>query len=575
MRNNLTLARDWNSVAKKLGMLVVGICLFAALFIGATTVWTVTATHVAIPFSDEWSVIEQFIVHQNRLGLLWDQHNEHRIIFPKLFFLVDYILFDYTGTFLVVLILVMQAFTISALYLLVRNVLVDRKLLLGWTCTCIAAGLSGAQFENFTSVFQISFVGSYAGGAVAILGLHNYAQGGCEKSRWYWLSLAGALFATYSLASGLMIWPLLAALVYCYRLPKKIAICTWALFVFIWGTYLIDYHFHGGHANPLESLRHPVAVVVYLCAWVGNAVASLGQKAAIYLGACGLAVFGVAFFTGFKRLYLDRRLAEMGLMGFMLYVLSGGVLTALGRINFGTGQALSPRYVTPTLLFWMALLAFLLAGRRWNRSVRNSMVLSVCVVAIGLVMGTLVYSQGMYIAMVKQRAHIRGVAAMALHLKVRDSNAFAQILPAELHYLLEGAAYLREKKLSLFAGPTPYTLGSWIGEVGTVMKERKCIGHVDGLVSMPPGKMRINGWAWNNVDKKDFENVIFTDKSGRIIGFGQGHGLRPDVAKNVPQIVSNESGWLGYTSIEVTKLSEMDIYGRTSPNVLCKIAIPE
>lgn len=54
------------------------------------TVQRLMALYVPIPMGDYWRVPESLKAYQTlQLGVFWKQHNEHRIVFPEIFFALD------------------------------------------------------------------------------------------------------------------------------------------------------------------------------------------------------------------------------------------------------------------------------------------------------------------------------------------------------------------------------------------------------------------------------------------------------------------------------------------------------
>ena len=91
-----------------------------------------------------------------------------------------------------------------------------------------------------------------------------------------------------------------------------------------------------------------------------------------------------------------------------------------------------------------------------------------------------------------------------------------------------------------------------------------CKGMVD-IVSakhtgVRPGS-EIEGWAWNETDRKPLAKVVFTDPSDHIVGAATVGNLRQDVVSGVPEIKTPAVGWkgvVGETSGAVTAVGLTD-----------------
>src|ERR1017187_7558396 len=81
---------------------VLWICVAALVF---STLLVVIRTYTPVPKWDYWGEVywlKQYYAGHWHVSDLWRQHNEHRIFFPRLFFLIDWGVFKGTSVFLLV-----------------------------------------------------------------------------------------------------------------------------------------------------------------------------------------------------------------------------------------------------------------------------------------------------------------------------------------------------------------------------------------------------------------------------------------------------------------------------------------
>ncbi len=63
--------------------------LLAGIGAGIASAYIVITTYSPLPHWDEWALFDHLATSNASLSWLWAQHNEHRILVPKLFFLLD------------------------------------------------------------------------------------------------------------------------------------------------------------------------------------------------------------------------------------------------------------------------------------------------------------------------------------------------------------------------------------------------------------------------------------------------------------------------------------------------------
>ena len=181
-----------------------------------------------VPFADFWAqfpFIERSVRGDFGLGDLWAQHNEHRIALARIQFLLDYRFLDGTNVFLFASIaascLLLAATFAVAVWLDTR----DWLLALGMLAVAGTATMSPAGIENLTWAFQVQFVQVFLFAALAILAVVVAARSEAT-SRQAGLTAAAALAAiaaTYSMANGFLVWPIVVALAVVLHLKVRVA----------------------------------------------------------------------------------------------------------------------------------------------------------------------------------------------------------------------------------------------------------------------------------------------------------------------------------------------------------------
>jgi hypothetical protein len=315
----------------------------------------VAAYGVNVPVQDQWDGTVSLLLKNasGDLGLqdLFAQHNEHRIFFPRLVMLA---LGRATHYDTVAEMYVTQVALLGVLVLLllaIRSAGV-RLPVLALTLTAFLV-FSLRQYETMLLGFNIGFAFVEAFGVLGLYLLFR-SQSGRLALFAFVGALAAATIASYSGLQGLFVWPagvLLVLLIEPRDQPPKllfgwtvVGICEWAL-------YFVGYVRPPNHPSPYYSLGHPLESLRYFVTLLGGALFD-GEAAALGVGA--LLLVGAA--TSIVLIVRRRRQYDaalwLALLAFSFAMLAS---IAVGRAGFGTGQALSSRYTSYSLLAVVAI----------------------------------------------------------------------------------------------------------------------------------------------------------------------------------------------------------------------------
>ncbi len=363
-------AKRWFAFARRLmpGRRQIGALLLlavAALPIAFTANYTAAASRDIVYWDEIDTVIDLLLKLDAGIGQqdFWDSmfaiNNEHRMLTSRLLFVtswwlvgtVDFRVIGAIGNlFLVVLcaLLVWSAGTTS------------RRVRMGVLLAFLMAQLE--HFENFlwsgASIDHFQVVALAVGAIVAVMRHTRWGVGG---------GAVLALLATFTLAHGLVTWPVVALLL--WRRRRFRALAVWCGLA----TLAVAAFFHGFEINT----GHPVAgfdptgllnVLRYWLALLGAPLvlghAALAPAAGVLL----LAVIGGLLWRGAWR-------GEFIAGGACLFCLGALGLVALGRSELNGGM-LQSRYMVLAVLPWA--LAGFVALERWSAVERPHRLLAWC-----------------------------------------------------------------------------------------------------------------------------------------------------------------------------------------------------
>jgi hypothetical protein len=319
--------------------------------------WQVFQYAVNVPFWDDYSIlsfVNQFLEVETvgeRLKLLFAQHNEHRLVFDRIVFLVQYfrwlIIFGDLGWILAVILLVYgvkKVFHLPWLY----TVPVPYILLTVTHWEAMFFATPSLQFY-FSMLFSI--------GLFLCLSLGKYAH-------------SAILFPVilFTSGSGIVLHPLGNAFLFLRKRWKGLLLYLVSSTVFTLA-YLFRYQSNPYHPTVSGSLMELETAITYFFVFLGSAMQSIETALCVGLLSSVLLVAIVVQpgVHGFLRL----------MAGFILLTAATGALT---RSGFGLDQALASRYTTYSLLSWACIYLWLIT------SVKTS-VLANRVLLVGLALG--------------------------------------------------------------------------------------------------------------------------------------------------------------------------------------------
>jgi len=304
---------------------------------------------VDVIYWDEWNLfpmIHDFFAGTMTFSELWEQHNENRMLFPNLFFLLlaKTVHFDTKVGMFVGAFFLMLSFLL--LYSIYRKHFQSRI----WAFVPVSYLLFGlVQYENTLWGFQVAWYMILA----CLLGMFSCL----ERPYVTWtfgISIALAILASFSSMQGLFLWP--AGFVYLwannYSLRSK---ALWIVsFLLTVLTYFMGFDFHNtGGSSVLAFFSHPVNAIAYFFVVVGSVIQVGGVEAK---GAIGIVLFLLALhgaFRGVLSAKSDR--SYLFPLGLMVFVFLFDASLVVGRSGFGVGQATSSRYSTYNILLLIAI----------------------------------------------------------------------------------------------------------------------------------------------------------------------------------------------------------------------------
>ncbi len=525
-------------------------------YIVLTTIFAVHRLYFAAPYGDVWWFVRdmsEFRSHLIGLDFLWRQHSEHRIVLPRLILWIDLHFFRFRGIFSIFCSFLFQAAEALLLCLTFWRVgKNDPASKLAYAALVFGMMFSASQIENFILPFQVQFPLAFFAASLSIFLILRH----CETPSGNWMAMILGLFAavcgTLSLASGLLIWPVLLLVCLFERASIRTLITVAIAGMAMWIFYFIGY-LSPPDLNPLVSLTHPMAIAAFTFTFLASALNSTPSRFAGVLGLCSLFVGAVGFLLYVRARSDSFRKLPPYFVYLALFIVATAFLAALGRLNFGIGQAEVSRYRTPTLIFWASILGLLFSWRD-GRAGDMGRSLGTPVLAALFLAFFIAPSQRPPLEQFARLSKQVNDAGMALAFDATD-KAYAELFSLKPDFVRAYAPFLKENHLSIFADRLFTAKGGLLTAFFVGNSPEECSGSFEGLKLPEDGsgqKGTVFGWGWLDSESRGVATVVIGDDRGVIVGLAHGMARRPDLAAYFRNPKMLATGWSGYFHAEPT-----------------------
>jgi hypothetical protein len=322
---------------------------------------------VDVPEWDQWAlvpVLEKSFNGTLTLNDLWVQHNEHRLVFPKLIMVFLARLSRWNISYELTLSILLATGIFFALAFCMKKTfasLLQSESIWPYVFLSLMV-FSLNQVENWLWGWNIQiFLNTLSGIGVIIL---------MTRNRLGWRNIVPAailsIVAAYSYASGLLYFLIgLLAIMLSASVPKKRRFPYSLFWISISTVVIYSYFYHyrtpPHHPSVLLILNSPLKYLKYVLIYLGAALLSsdVNPLIAFLVGLSGI----ILFILTLMMILATKKIRAGDLSPYFalsLYALFTALLTGIGRAGFGEIQGMSPRYVAFSSLFWISLLVFII-----------------------------------------------------------------------------------------------------------------------------------------------------------------------------------------------------------------------
>jgi hypothetical protein len=310
---------------------------------------------VDVPYLDQWELIpllQKSYEGNLHLADFWAQHNEHRLIFPRLIMLAlaRWTHWDIRMELMVNFVLGMLLFSVAAHQvrksISKQNVGEGRGILL--LLSLLLFSLS--QWQNWFLGWQLQVFLSLLCVITAIFALTQTPT----RPGPMMVAMALSVVGSYSFANGMLVWPIGLVMLFmtarAWDAPMRRAVGAWmAVGGLTAASYLYDYHTPAYHPPLSAVFQHAADFPLYVLRYLGQPMINFHGGLAAMAGAIGLVLW---FFLLWR--FRHQRIFLAPYLGLGLYSLFSALVTGAARIEFGADQAMSSRYITLANPLWIA-----------------------------------------------------------------------------------------------------------------------------------------------------------------------------------------------------------------------------
>lgn len=556
--------------------LVVMLLLCAGLGAAATTTSMVFWHTNEVPLLDHWDIILGWAAGTGGFDArqLWAPHNEHRIVVPRLFYLMDLTIGQGRMSLLFLSILLLHLAT-AGIWTAFARTLGDlsRSATVALFGLALLCSFSIGQIETFLWAFQVCFslLVFFSTLSLGSFGMHCRAVSRSSSARqraWLCACIAAALLASLTLASGIALWPVLIVASVTLRLPRSTVIWLTLTGLVVIGVYLYELRSPSPGMSLAEVVGRGVPLAKYVLLYLGAPAAAVGQTFGFSAGLVGLAAAGLVVVATLRR----RWASDLGVLvatcvGFWI---ACATLTALGRVSLGVDQALSSRYQTFVLQFWLALGT---AGFAWfSRHERHRLQAHLFLLAAGAVSAAAYLNAWISLEPHFVRAAAFNEAASAMGSGFGDHPALRLSYPTP-NVPRTGMRYLRAHRLSVYAGASAAAVARSVQltNLADPLAGASCRGGVDAITRVDwigGYGFRLQGWAWDAESDGPLARFAVADQTGRVVGTGRSTAASPRWTRF--GLSTRRSVWVAYAP-QQPSLRSLTVHGATRRGT-CTIA---
>ena len=521
-------------------------------------IWFVLNYSINVPIGDHYALIGLFEkVSQGTANFedFFTQHNEHRIVFPKIIFAILAFTSNWNVKFEAYLSILITIFSFYLIYKISgasQDYNKSKLFHLFNIVTCFFI-FSLSQVANWVWGFQLAWFLVNTCVILAVFFL-TVPKNLSPKIRLFMSALC-CLIASFSLAHGLFSWLAIIPSVLSVNgnvKRRKMRLLLWGiLFIFCCFIYSIDYQKPLSSSGIFLVFKNPLTAIIFFLKLLGNPI--INNHATPIIGFFILSsfiFFNTHFITNYRSEF-SRHAAPWISIGWFTIIFS--LITTVGRVGFGIDYAASSKYTTVTILLiisclqmWRLLISFPL---RWSIKMPTKF----SYFAAGILISLPLYNYTNIIPLWQLETEVyRNSAKTCLEvIYYLDESLLQQSILSNCFWFLYGHHWSIENFRDYAQSLEKLGFRDFPQDLKFIAEPSKIAGNIDlpsqtaqPLTLSNKATLTINGWAMPIEDSQLPKVVLFSyGKNQSFFASAFVTVEKPDVAEYYNLSRSSKIGW--------------------------------
>ena len=542
--------------------------------------WYISTYGVNVLFWDEWVGFCPFYdkLQSGTLSFadLFTQHNEHRLFFPRIIFLLLGCFSNLNTVVNMYFSALLLVFTLAIIfYSYIRFFGYSEKSLLGFIPVPFLL-FSFVQYENTLWGFQIAWYMLILFSVLSFVLLENIERGYILLV----LAIISGVIASYSSLQGILVWPV-GIVYFIFRGASekdnrlfwlKISLSWTIIALLVVSLYFVNYHKPGYDPSIFFIFLHPVDGLKYFLSLISGIVPLQSLSGAIILGSLLLVFYFYVILRVFKLRGVSLFYLPILLIFFSLFF---DIINTIGRSGLGIGCAFVSRYTSFNLIgvigIYLALLTFTWAGQQSKIGRKANIKNSIALIILLLIIFSQIfisYSYGLEWGKNIKIKRTEGAYALLNYEKASDDTIERTLFP-NAKKVKKFASLCKKYKLNVFSNPPKFAYfqsNLTLSSEPTLCSIETLNGLSINLQKQPlvikatkKKEIVIEGWA---VDKEasDVASAVFINIDDEI-NIPAIYGIdKKDVSKHFKNVRYRFSGYRTSFSASIIEEGEHKFY---------------